>query len=94
MHKEWGFELFFVSLIKWKQAPSKENIERGTKAMKELEKQGIMIKMYWTLGCYDAVVFMEAPNEKDAIKTMLPWLNIIETETMTAVPREEAIKLL
>ena len=50
--------------------------------------------MYITLGRYDAVVFMEAPTEKDAMRAMLPWQNVIESETMTAVPREEAIKLL
>jgi uncharacterized protein with GYD domain len=86
--------LFFISLIKWKQQPKKEDFDQGTKAMEELEKQGIKIKMYITLGRYDAVVFMEAPNEKDAMRAMLPWLNIIESETMTAVPRAEAIKLL
>ena len=52
------------------------------------------MRMYWTLGRYDAVVVLEAPTEKDAMKVFLPWQDIISTETMVAVPREEAIKLL
>jgi uncharacterized protein with GYD domain len=86
--------LYFISLVKWKQAPKKEDFDQGTKAMEELEKQGIKIKMYVTLGRYDAVSFIEAPTEKDVMRAMLPWQNVIESETMTAVPREEAIKLL
>ena len=50
--------------------------------------------IYWTLGRYDAVSIIEAPSEKDAMKQLLTFVGIIDTETMTAVPREEAIKLL
>ena len=62
--------------------------------MKELEKQGIKMHIYWTLGRYDAVSIVEAPNEKDAMKALLPLQDVIDSETMVAVPREEAIKLL
>jgi len=37
---------------------------------------------------------MEASAEKDAMKVLLPFQNIAETETMVAVQREEATKLL
>jgi len=86
--------LFFIILIKWKIAPKKEDVGRGTKFLEELEKQGIKVSWYWTLGRYDAVGIIEAPTEKDAMKILLPWQDIISTETMVAVPREEAIKLL
>jgi uncharacterized protein with GYD domain len=59
-----------------------------------LEKQGIKMNINRTLGRYDAVTIIEAPNEKDAMKTLLLWQNIVETETLVAIPREEAIKLL
>ena len=62
--------------------------------MEELEKQGIKMNVYWTLGRYDAVTIIEAPTEKDAMKTLLLWQDEVATETMVAVPREEAIKLL
>ena len=69
-------------------------MEQGTKRMRELDKQNIKMKVYWTLGRYDAVTIIEAPTEKDAMKALLLWQDEVQTETMTAVPREEAIKLL
>ncbi len=86
--------MFFISLINWKQTPKKEIIEQSTKKLEDLEKQGIKIHIYWTLGRYDAVAIIEAPTEKDAMKTLLLWKDVIDTETMVAIPREEVIKLL
>jgi len=86
--------LIFITLVKWKQAPKKEMIDLATKRLEELAKQGLKMNIYWTLGRYDAVTIIEAPTEKDAMKTLLIFQDIIDTETMTAVPREEAIKLL
>jgi uncharacterized protein with GYD domain len=86
--------LIFIALVKWKQTPKKEVLEQSTKRLKELEKQGIKLHIYWTLGRYDAVTIIEAPNEKDAMKTALLWQDQVDTETMVAVPREEAVKLL
>ena len=86
--------MFFITLVKWKQAPKKEQVAQGTKALEELEKQGIKIQHFFTLGRYDAVVITEAPSEKDVMKMFIPWQDILTSETLTAVPREEAIKLL
>ncbi len=69
-------------------------IDQATKKLKDLDKQGIKIRVYWTLGRYDAITIMEAPTEKDAIKTLLSFQDVVDTETMIAIPREEAIKLL
>ena len=77
-----------------RQAPKKEVADQATKTLKELEKQGIKTKIYWTLGRYDSVAIVEAPSEKEAMKIMLTFQGLVETETMTAVPREEAIQLL
>ena len=52
------------------------------------------MRVYWTLGRYDAVTFIEAPTEKDAMKALLLFQEVVETETLVAVPREEAIKLI
>ena len=90
----WGIDLYFITLIKWKQAPTKEMIEGATKKLDTVEKQGIKFRVYWTLGRYDAVAIIEAPTEKDAMKMLLGFQGIVDTETMVAVPREEAIKLL
>jgi uncharacterized protein with GYD domain len=88
--------LFFITLIKWKQSPKnlQGTVDEFTKTIKELEKQGIKMRIYWTLGRYDAVSIIEAPSEKDAMKQLLPFVDIVDSETMVAVPREEAIKLL
>jgi len=37
---------------------------------------------------------MEAPTEKAVMKILLPWQEVVETETLVAVPREEAIELV
>ncbi len=89
--------MFFITLSRWKQAPTKEmqaRMNQFTRTMQELEKQGIKMRIYWTLGRYNAVSIMEAPTEKDAMKILLPLQDVVDTETMVAVPREEAIKLL
>jgi len=86
--------LYFITLIKWKNPPTKEIVDQATKNLRELEKQGIKFRTFWTLGRYDAVSIIEAPTEKDAMKSLLRFQGIVDTETFTAVPREEAIKLL
>jgi len=89
--------MIFITLGKWKQPPTKEmrgRMDQFTKTLEELEKQGIKIRIYWTLGRYDAVSIIEAPTEKDAMKILLPLQDLVDTETMVAVPREEAIKLV
>ena len=84
----------FITLTKWKNPPSKEVVEGATKTFDDLEKQGIKVRVYWTFGRYDAVAITEAPTEKDAMKMILGFQGLVDTETLTAVPREEAIKLL
>jgi uncharacterized protein with GYD domain len=89
--------LIFITLSKSKQTPSKENMERldqATETFQELEKQGIKMRIYWTLGSYDGVTIIEAPTEKEAMKAILLFQDEVATETLVAVPREEALELL
>lgn len=89
--------MIFITLSKWKKVPSKETMERlnqATKAFKDLEKKGIKMRVYWTLGSYDGVTIIEAPSEKEAMKAILLFQDVVETETLVAIPREEAIKLV
>jgi len=86
--------LIFITLTKWKTAPTKEIVDNFTKTLRELEKQGIKMHVYWTLGSYNGVTITEAANEKDVMKVLLPFAGLIDTETMVAIPREEAIELL
>lgn len=89
--------MFFISLAKWKQAPTKEmqpRMDQFSKTLEELEKQGIKMRVYWTLGRYEAVSVIEAPTEKHSMKLLLPLQDVVDTETLVTVPREEAIKLV
>ena len=86
--------LIFVTLFNLKQPPEKERADQATKRLENLEKQGIKMRVYWTLGHYDGVAITEAPTEKDAMKAILSFQHLVDTETMVAVPREEAIELI
>jgi uncharacterized protein with GYD domain len=89
--------LIFITLSKFKKVPSKETmglIDEATKTFEELEKQGIKMQVYWTLGRFDGVTIIEAPSGKDAMKALLLFQDVVETETLVAVPREEALKLV
>ena len=78
-----------------RKKPSKEMAEQATKVMNDLKNMGIkIIGWYWTLGRYDTAVIFEAVNEKEALKTSLAVADFVATETLVAIPREEAIKLL
>ena len=86
--------MIFIFLLKWKQSMKKEVLEKFTSIYSDLEKQGVRLQLYWTLGHFNFVAIMEAPSEKDAIKLLLPFVDVAEVETLTAIPREEAIKML
>jgi|MudIll2142460700_1097286.scaffolds.fasta_scaffold32042_4 uncharacterized protein with GYD domain len=86
----------FISLVKWKKKITKESIAQNLKCMKfEAAKEGIkMIDIYWTLGRYDAIVIMEAPDEKAAMKMSVRRGECMAIETLVAIPAEEARKLV
>ena len=86
--------LIFITMFNLKQPPKKEKVDQATKGLENLDKQGIKMRVYWTLGRYDGVAIIEASTEKDAMKAILTFQNLVATETMVAVPREEAIRLL
>jgi uncharacterized protein with GYD domain len=87
--------LIFISLGKMRKKPNKELTGQATNVMDDLKNRGIKILgWYWTLGRYDTAVIFEAENEKEALKTSLAVADFVATETLVAIPREEAIKLL
>lgn len=87
--------MIFVMLAKDKKKPTKEITDKGTEILGELKKKGIKILgFYWTLGRYDDVIIFEAPTEKDAMKLAFDVKDYVDTETLVAIPREEALKLL
>jgi uncharacterized protein with GYD domain len=87
-----GFELIFIVLSKFRKKPTKE--ELGMTAQR-IQKGGVKaISAYWTLGRYDTVFIVEGPDEKAVMKTLVEFGDEIRSETLVAIPREEALKLL
>ena len=87
--------MIFISLGKMRKKPDKELAAQATKVMDDVKSSGVkIIGWYWTLGRYDTAVIFEAENEKEALKTSLAVADFVATETLVAIPREEAIKLL
>jgi uncharacterized protein with GYD domain len=84
-----------VNLGKFRKKPSKETACDATKLVEEFWKKGIkVLNWYWTLGRYDTVFIFEAASEKEALKTSIDIAEWVSTETLIAVPRQEAIGLL
>jgi len=93
--KEVRDEMIFISLAKWRRKPTKEMVAQSTKLFEQMVKEGAkIIGQYWTLGRYDAVIITEGKDEKTAMKALLRWGDVVSTETLVALTREEAIKLL
>ncbi|MEK0322257.1 MAG: GYD domain-containing protein [Nitrosopumilus sp.] len=85
--------MFFIALIKFKKKAS-DVVEIGKKVMQNLPEGVKIISTYWTLGEYDAVWIYEAPNEKVAIKLGIEAGEVMQTQTLVAITRDEAMKLL
>ena len=87
--------MIFITLSNFKGKPNKEMIAKVDKLMEKMSKDGIkFISVYWTLGRYDSVVIFEALDAKAAMKVGVMVADTIKTETLVAVSREEAAKLL
>jgi len=93
--KEVRDEMIFITLAKWRRKPTKDIVAQSDKLFEQMVKEGSkIIGRYWTLGRYDAVVITEGKDEKTAMKALLRFGDRVSTETLVAVTREEAIKLL
>ena len=85
--------MFFIELIKFKKK-ARDVVEIGKKVMQNLPEGVKIISTYWTLGEYDAVWIYEAPNEKVAVKLGIEAGEAMQTQTLVAITRDEAMKLL
>jgi len=85
--------MIFITLIKFRKKAS-EVVEVGKKIMQNLPPGVKMIGTYWTLGRYDSVWIFEGKDERDAIKLWLPAGDVIRSETLVSLSREDALKLL
>ncbi len=89
--------MWFVTLVKFKKRPSRADADNVTKYWADAGKWHPGFKVhhsFWTLGRYDAVTIIEAPDEKTAMQVLMWTPAEVATETMTAVTRDEAIQWL
>jgi len=87
--------MIFITLVRWRKKPTKEMEAQGCKIFEQSFKEGSKILgIFWTLGRYDGVLIAEAKDEKAFMKAAIRMGDMLSTETLVAVPREEAIKLL
>ncbi len=90
--------MIFIGLAKFRKKPTKEATAFTDKWIAQLEKQGVkVLGFYWTLGRYDSVLITEGPNEGAVERAMKGAIGIsdnVVTETLVALRREDAVKLL
>lgn len=87
--------MIFISMARWKKTPSKGVVAQATKLFEQMTKEGVkIVGQYWTLGRCDAIGIFEAKDEKTMMKAMLKAGELMKTETLVAIPRVEAIKLV
>jgi len=83
-------QMLFITLYKFRKKLTKADIEKANRAFSSVKSIGV----WWTLGRFDAVRVFEAKDEKEAMKISLALEESASAETMVALDRAEAVKLL
>jgi uncharacterized protein with GYD domain len=90
--------MIFICLSRFRKKPSKEAITATDRAAASLAKQGVKpLGAYWTLGRYDTVFIFEAPDAgavQKIMKSAFSLFDFVSIETLPALKRADAIKLL
>jgi uncharacterized protein with GYD domain len=90
----------YIGLFKWTQqgiANIKESPGRLDSGRKEFKKMGVKIKdTYLTMGRYDLVCIIEAPDDETYARAMLTLgsLGNIQTETLKAFSEADYRKII
>jgi uncharacterized protein with GYD domain len=75
----------------------KDTVKRGDAAVAEAEKMGMkIVEEFWTMGAYDAVVVVEAPDDEtiSAFILKIGSLGNVTGQTLRAFRRNEMEKIL
>ncbi len=84
--------MIFITLSKFRRKPTKEEVAMMPQ---RVQQAGVkIVSAYWTLGRYDAILTVDAQDEKTVMKALLQLGDLAATETLVAIPRDEATKLL
>jgi uncharacterized protein with GYD domain len=70
----------------------KDTIKRAAAATADAEKMGAKVtESFWTMGAYDVVLLLEAPNDEtaSAFSLKLGTLGNVKSQTMRAFSRKE-----
>lgn len=88
--------MWFITLVKFRRKPTKHDTDAMGAYWAGAEKMGVKLhNVFWTLGRFDVVSITEAPDEKTQMKFSLNTpTDLGATETLVAVSRDEAIKML
>ncbi len=90
----------YISLIQFTEQGIrniKDTVKRGDAAMAEAEKMGMkIIEEFWTMGAYDVVVVVDAPNDETMSAFMLKIgsLGNVKSHTLRAFRRKEMENVL
>ena len=85
----------YVCLIQFKDQGIrniKDTVKRGDAAIAEAEKMGMkIVEEYWTMGAYDTVVIVEAPDDEtmSAFILKVGSLGNVQGQTLRAFRRNE-----
>ena len=75
----------------------KDTIKRSEAATAEAEKMGVkIINKFWTMGAYDVVILLDAPNDEtvSAFSLKMGSLGNVKSQTMRAFRVEEMESVL
>ena len=79
---------------RFREKPTRETIAKTQKLFEEAVKEGVkVLGVFWTLGRCDVVVISECP-EKTHMKMAVKFSEMVSTESLLAIPAEEAVKLI
>jgi uncharacterized protein with GYD domain len=90
----------YVSLVQFTDQgirSIKDTVKRSEAAMAEAEKMGMrIVQPLWTMGAYDVVVLLEAPDDEtmSAFTLKIGSMGSVKTHTMRAFTKDEMEKLL
>ena len=74
-----------------------DTVKRGDAAIAQAQKMGVnIVEEYWTMGAYDAVVIVEAPDDETMSAFMLKVgsLGNVKGQTLRAFRRNEMEAIL
>ena len=87
--------MLYIVYGKFRRKPTKEMLAQVSKLFEQMTKDGIkFVTQYWTLGRYDVLTILDVNDEKTYMKHILQFGDFLSLETLVAVPRPEAVKLV